>query len=329
MTTTNHTSPSGEAAANGAIGEREAFETWFVRNIPDDIRENALIALRQSESEDGCYRQPIMQAFWEGWQGRASLPAEKVAQTEPVGYADNRGSRSPGDVMMSAHALCPDSVAGQPARMRWIADYFLKNYASPQPPLPVEVGETTYSSTQATNCAKCGEHKHTPLRIDWMGGYVCLTCIDKELEARVPAVVQDEQLDEIELCRHCDLPVEAPGYCVCNGARYEREHRAASPQATAPQPAQSPDGRVIDKAMVKRLAVQHGLLPAQPSPTEDIRKLIECAADCISEAVAWEQSGFDTPPMPATEWDYNADQLAYALRALLTAAQPASGADHD
>jgi formylmethanofuran dehydrogenase subunit E len=40
----------------------------------------------------------------------------------------------------------------------------------------------TYKSTQATNCAGCGEHKHTPLRNDEMGGYVCLTCIDKELE---------------------------------------------------------------------------------------------------------------------------------------------------
>ncbi|WP_185837649.1 hypothetical protein [Pseudomonas aeruginosa] len=41
----------------------------------------------------------------------------------------------------------------------------------------------TYASTQATNCAGCGERKHTPLRVDWMGGYVCLTCIDEKLEA--------------------------------------------------------------------------------------------------------------------------------------------------
>ncbi len=40
----------------------------------------------------------------------------------------------------------------------------------------------TYASTQATNCAQCGEYKHTPLRIDGMDGYVCLTCIDKRLE---------------------------------------------------------------------------------------------------------------------------------------------------
>jgi hypothetical protein len=39
----------------------------------------------------------------------------------------------------------------------------------------------TYASTQATNCAGCGEYKHTPLRIDAMGGYVCLTCIDRRL----------------------------------------------------------------------------------------------------------------------------------------------------
>src|SRR6185312_9866945 len=57
----------------------------------------------------------------------------------------------------------------------------------------------TYSSTQATNCAVCGEHKHTPLRIDWMGGYVCLTCIDKQLESREQQALTDEQIiDEFE-----------------------------------------------------------------------------------------------------------------------------------
>jgi hypothetical protein len=36
--------------------------------------------------------------------------------------------------------------------------------------------------TQKTNCAKCGELKHTPLRRDEMGGYVCLSCIDDQLD---------------------------------------------------------------------------------------------------------------------------------------------------
>lgn len=42
--------------------------------------------------------------------------------------------------------------------------------------------EFTYSSRQATNCAGCGRYRHTPLRRDEMGGYVCLTCIDRELD---------------------------------------------------------------------------------------------------------------------------------------------------
>ncbi|MFM0487973.1 hypothetical protein [Paraburkholderia graminis] len=51
--------------------------------------------------------------------------------------------------------------------------------------------------------------------------------------------------------------------------------------------------------------------------TDEQRNLIKTAAECIAESVTFEQDGFDTPPMPATEWDYNADQLAYALRAML------------
>lgn len=39
----------------------------------------------------------------------------------------------------------------------------------------------TYSSTQSTKCAECLKEKHTPLRVDEMGGYVCLTCIDRRL----------------------------------------------------------------------------------------------------------------------------------------------------
>jgi hypothetical protein len=39
-----------------------------------------------------------------------------------------------------------------------------------------------FALTQATECAGCGKRKHTPLRRDEMGGYVCLTCIDKRLD---------------------------------------------------------------------------------------------------------------------------------------------------
>lgn len=44
-----------------------------------------------------------------------------------------------------------------------------------------ELKSARFRHEQATRCAGCGERKHTPLRVDAMGGYVCLTCIDKRL----------------------------------------------------------------------------------------------------------------------------------------------------
>ncbi len=44
-----------------------------------------------------------------------------------------------------------------------------------------ESSKYAYASKQKTNCAICGENKHTPLKIAKLGGYICLTCIDKEL----------------------------------------------------------------------------------------------------------------------------------------------------
>jgi hypothetical protein len=56
----------------------------------------------------------------------------------------------------------------------------------------------TYESTQSTNCAVCGERKHTPLRRDEMGGYVCLSCIDKELDLHAFGKEKNEKGDENE-----------------------------------------------------------------------------------------------------------------------------------
>jgi hypothetical protein len=49
-------------------------------------------------------------------------------------------------------------------------------------PMSKQLWELTYSSVQHTCCAVCGQDKHTPLRRDEMGGYVCLTCIDHRLD---------------------------------------------------------------------------------------------------------------------------------------------------
>lgn len=48
---------------------------------------------------------------------------------------------------------------------------------------------------QKTICAVCGKMKHTPIRDDAMGGYVCLTCICKELDRLHDAVNKREVND--------------------------------------------------------------------------------------------------------------------------------------
>ncbi|WP_248313168.1 hypothetical protein [Bosea sp. F3-2] len=69
----------------------------------------------------------------------------------------------------------------------------------------------TYSSTQATACAACGEHKHTPLSRDEMGGYVCLTCIDKRLNDPAPSETgasvgeKDEANYQARVAAACDV----------------------------------------------------------------------------------------------------------------------------
>lgn len=74
--------------------------------------------------------------------------------------------------LMPQNAAAPDGAPSQDDEYAPDSDWRLKGYV--------------YASKQATLCAGCGEHKHTPLRVDWMGGYVCLTCIDKEMEKRDP-----------------------------------------------------------------------------------------------------------------------------------------------
>lgn len=97
-------------------------------------------------------------------------------------------------------AMMKDAMMGLLVDPDFLAAYEAQS-AAPAVPL-------TYSSTQATKCASCGQHKHTPLRIDAMGGYVCLTCIDQKLgsllgefgypESASPAVpLTDDQIERM------------------------------------------------------------------------------------------------------------------------------------
>ncbi len=72
----------------------------------------------------------------------------------------------------------------------------------------------TYASTQATMCACCGKHKHTPLRIDAMGGYVCLTCIDQKLGSLLgefgyqPTPQPQPEQEPVEFKHVCNLWID-------------------------------------------------------------------------------------------------------------------------
>lgn len=69
-------------------------------------------------------------------------------------------------------------------------------------------GYYSYVSNQETNCAGCGLLKHTPLRIDKMGGYVCLTCIDKQLES----LLDDPIVSYEDFTESVGLMLSAIGY---------------------------------------------------------------------------------------------------------------------
>lgn len=77
MTTTN----IGDDAANGAMGEREAFERELVKRIP-----GAQLQLRDADDEfrPGEYEHATREFAWSMWQARAALTAEKVAGQEPI-----------------------------------------------------------------------------------------------------------------------------------------------------------------------------------------------------------------------------------------------------
>jgi predicted aminopeptidase len=51
--------------------------------------------------------------------------------------------------------------------------------------------------------------------------------------------------------------------------------------------------------------------------SDEQRKTIESAANCLDAAVTLTQDGYDGEPGPASSWDVHAQQLVYELRALL------------
>ncbi|HHA2975152.1 TPA: hypothetical protein ACOFD8_002518 [Stenotrophomonas maltophilia] len=132
--------------------------------------------------------------------GATGLPFEGIARRHAVraAVAALSAQLSPGGQGDAVTPAMVDAAAGVLARWaghddgsRWVheaRDALEAALVARQP-----VGEPVdddwhllgyaYASKQATTCAGCGKHKHTPLRIDAMGGHVCLTCIDQKLGA--------------------------------------------------------------------------------------------------------------------------------------------------
>lgn len=97
-------------------------------------------------------------------------PVEPRALMLSIEELERWDARADGELLTQAESESVSLVLHELKRLRT---------AAAEPVAPAKA--LTYSSTQETNCAGCGKRKHTPLRIDAMGGYVCLTCIDQKL----------------------------------------------------------------------------------------------------------------------------------------------------
>lgn len=63
-------------------------------------------------------------------------------------------------------------------------------------------------------CASCNERKETPFRVGFMGGYVCLTCVDARLQSDHDLIAS--QAAEIERLRELVSSSEAERYRSCS-----------------------------------------------------------------------------------------------------------------
>lgn len=137
--------------------------------VPMCSEQAVLHALTMARSEthqqgDAALWQAFGRAMWR--QFNAMLPATQAPAPAPGPVAYRYWDSKWHDWAYTTEMAAPEGRTLEPL------------YAAPYAAVGADL---TYSSTQATNCASCGKHKHTPLRIDAMGGYVCLTCIDTKL----------------------------------------------------------------------------------------------------------------------------------------------------
>jgi hypothetical protein len=132
------------AAANGAIGEREAFEAWAKGRYL-----TRYIGTYMERTADACERTRLAEAALSGWMARAALTAEKVA-AEPTSIPFSayrlKVAEECCERLMSActDSGCPDGVN--------MADWIRQLAAPQQPAQSAEQGERSTGI-----CFFCGE----------------------------------------------------------------------------------------------------------------------------------------------------------------------------
>ncbi len=152
----------------GDQAERARFEAWAEDRELDTAKCSA-------DGMKGDYADLNTDWCWAAWQAALSAQPspggqDALAEAARRVISDIDSGDYHGEISEATYAALKAALAArQPVGEPVDDDWHLRGYA--------------YASKQATTCAGCGKHKHTPLRVDAMGGHVCLTCIDHKLGA--------------------------------------------------------------------------------------------------------------------------------------------------
>jgi Lar family restriction alleviation protein len=170
----------GEAYSTGKTTYYEGHEAWF------DDGSRILVSYHCGckycgASSKGYLGQQTVELAINAWNTRTKTKSLMVEQIEEIIENILPWEPERNDIMKAAqavyNALPSESdayergkAAGTNVKMQALQDEVRRLQA------------IINLSQQQTTCAVCGQVKHTPLRRDEMGGYVCLTCIDKHLD---------------------------------------------------------------------------------------------------------------------------------------------------